>query len=44
MSLTNIDRKYIDDFIEISRRIPRRGLTFGGGGGTVCGSPEPTRF
>lgn len=33
MAIQNVDRKWVDDFIEISRRIPRRGLTFGGGGG-----------
>ena len=39
MSLKNIDRKWIDDFMEISRRIPRRGLTFGGGGGNSLRIP-----
>jgi ribulose-5-phosphate 4-epimerase/fuculose-1-phosphate aldolase len=39
MSLENVDRKWIDDFIEISRRIPRRGLTFGGGGGNSLRIP-----
>jgi L-fuculose-phosphate aldolase len=43
MSLKNIDRKYIDDFIEISRRIPRRGLTFGGGGGNSLRIPGTDR-
>jgi L-fuculose-phosphate aldolase len=40
MSLKNIDRKWIEDFIEISRRIPRRGLTFGGGGGNSLRIPN----
>lgn len=40
MSLMNIERKWIDDFIEISRRIPRRGLTFGGGGGNSLRIPD----
>jgi ribulose-5-phosphate 4-epimerase/fuculose-1-phosphate aldolase len=39
MSLKNIDRKWIDDFIEISHRIPQRGLTFGGGGGNSLRIP-----
>ena len=39
MSLKNVDRRWIDDFIEISRRIPRRGLTFGGGGGNSLRVP-----
>lgn len=33
MTLRNIERKWIDDFIEISRRVAKRGLTTGGGGG-----------
>ncbi len=33
MAIQNIDRKWIGDFIEVSRRIPKRGLTTGGGGG-----------
>lgn len=40
MSLKSIDRKWIDDFMEISRRIPRRGLTFGGGGGNSLRIPN----
>jgi len=40
MSLKNVDRKWIDDFMEISRRIPRRGLTFGGGGGNSLRIPD----
>jgi L-fuculose-phosphate aldolase len=33
MNMRDVDPKWVEDFIEISRRIPRRGLTFGGGGG-----------
>jgi L-fuculose-phosphate aldolase len=33
MAILDVDRKLIGDFIEISRRIPKRGLTTGGGGG-----------
>ncbi|HSR10983.1 MAG TPA: class II aldolase/adducin family protein [Thermodesulfobacteriota bacterium] len=33
MAIRNIERKWIDEFIEISRRVPKRGLTTGGGGG-----------
>jgi L-fuculose-phosphate aldolase len=33
MKIQNVDRKWIADFIEISRRVPKRGLTTGGGGG-----------
>ncbi len=33
MTIHNIDRTWITDFIEISRRVPKRGLTTGGGGG-----------
>jgi ribulose-5-phosphate 4-epimerase/fuculose-1-phosphate aldolase len=40
MSLKNVDRKWIDDFIAISHRIPRRGLTFGGGGGNSLRVPN----
>jgi len=40
MAIKNVDRKWIDDFIEISRRIPSRGLTFGGGGGNSLRVPN----
>jgi ribulose-5-phosphate 4-epimerase/fuculose-1-phosphate aldolase len=40
MTIKNVDRKWIDDFIEISRRVPRRGLTFGGGGGNSLRVPN----
>jgi ribulose-5-phosphate 4-epimerase/fuculose-1-phosphate aldolase len=43
MPLQNIDRRWIDDFIEVSRRIPRRGLTFGGGGGNSLRIPHSDR-
>jgi L-fuculose-phosphate aldolase len=33
MNIKDLNSEWVKDFIEISRRIPRRGLTFGGGGG-----------
>jgi len=44
MAILNIDRKWIGDFIEISRRIPKRGLTTGGGGGISMRIPDSEKI
>jgi len=44
MSLKNIDRKWIDDFMENIPPDPEAGLTFGAEEGTACGFPVLTRF
>ncbi len=44
MAILNVDRKWIGDFIEISRRIPKRGLTTGGGGGVSMRIPDSEKI
>ena len=44
MAVLNVDQKWIGDFIEISRRVPKRGLTTGGGGGVSMRIPDSEKI
>ncbi len=44
MAIPGVEGKWIGDFVEISRRIPKRGLTTGGGGGISMRIPGSDRI